>query len=255
MSQQINLYDPALLRKRELLTAANLAAAAVVLLLLVGGWGAVVRTHLGTLESESQALAPQVKGLQDQMIAMGKQLAERKPDPQLEADLASARDLLALRSALVVVLKKGVGAEAAGYAEYLRGLARQTPNGLWLTGLTISDGGASMEIRGRMTDPALLPEYIRRLDAEPAFKGRAFAALTVTAGKAETTDQPPAPAPAPPAVQAPRSRTPEPAQTPAAAPAPTSATAGPPPFHEFTLTPVPAARPSGAAGSPAAEGH
>jgi hypothetical protein len=32
-------------------------------------------------------------------------------------------------------------------------------------------------MRGRLLDPALLPAYIRRLNGEPAFRGRHFAAL------------------------------------------------------------------------------
>jgi hypothetical protein len=176
---------------------------------------------------------------------MAGQLSAMKPDAQLEAELAAARAMLDLHSKQVGELKKGLGAEAGGFAEYLRGFARQAPTGLWLTGFTIKDSGASMEIRGRMTDPALLAEYIRRLDGEPAFKGREFAALKVSAGKLDSPEQsttlpPPSPIPGLPAQ----------ALTPPAvpAPAPAPAAAGPAPFYEFTLTPV-LARPPGLLGT------
>lgn len=214
MSQQINLFDAALLRQRELLTITNLAALALALLVAVGGWGALARSQLAAADAEAKSLAPQVKALQDQIVAVGKQLADIKPDARLEAELASARALLVLRSDIVAALKKGLGEDSASFAEYLRGFARQTVSGLWLTGFVIGEGGA-MEIRGRMTDPALLPEYIRRLNSEKAFQGRAFAALKVSAGKA-VADAPAA------------------GQTPAAAPASAAA-----PYHEFVLTPVP----------------
>jgi hypothetical protein len=74
-----------------------------------------------------------------------------------------------------------------------------------------------MEIRGRTLDPALLPEYIRRLNAEPAFRGHRFAALSVAL--------PTAPAPAA-----------------SVAPAATV-----PPWHEFALVPELEAKPAGAA--------
>lgn len=216
MSQQINLYDPALLEKREWLSAANLVAVSLALAVAMGGWGGWERAKLSALEPEGQMLGPQVKSLQDQIVAIGKQLAEVKPDPRLEAELVSARAVLSSRGEVVAALKKGIGADSPSFAEFLRGFARQSPGGLWLTGLTIGEGGAAMEIRGRMTDPALLPEYIRRLNGEKAFHGRAFAALTVSAGK-----------PILPAGQV--------ASTPAAA------TAAAPAYHEFTLTPVAAA--------------
>lgn len=215
MSQQINLYDPALLRKRELLSAANLAAVALLLLLGFGGWGTALRAEVAALEGESFSIAPLLKGLQAQMEAVGKQLAEIKADPRIEAELDSVRALLGMRGEVAAVLRKGVGAEAVGFAEYLRGLARQVPGGLWLTGFSVADGGASMEINGRMTDPALLPQFIARLNGESAFKGRAFAALNISAGK----DEPAAEGTAAPAPKA------------------AAAAAGPPPFLEFTLIP------------------
>ena len=55
----------------------------------------------------------------------------------------------------------------------------------------------NIEIRGRLTDPALLPVYIGRLNAEPAFAGRRFAALDMKGvepapASAETPAAPPA---------------------------------------------------------------
>lgn len=224
MSQQINLYDPALLRKREWLSAANLAAACGILLLIVGGWGASARAQLAKLEAESRELAPVVKGLQDQLVALGKQAASAKPDARLEAELATARERLRVRRDVLAALKKGVGSDSPSFAEYLRGFARQAPKGLWLTGFRISEGGASMEIHGRMTDAALLPDYIARLNNEKAFRGRAFAALKISAGKAETSAGK--------------------AEPPGGGAAPSTAPQAAP-FLEFTLTPAPVAAPSG----------
>jgi hypothetical protein len=226
MTQQINLYDATLLRKRELLTATNLAATAGVLLLIVGGWGAAIRMQLSKVEAESQQLAPAVKRMQEQLVSVGKQVADTKPDPRLEAELEATRERLRTRNEVLAALKKGVGAESPSFAEYLRGFARQAPKGLWLTAFKITDGGALMEIHGRMTDPALLPDYIARLNNEKAFRGRAFAALKIAAGKPE-----PAPGEASSAGAAPQGSTaPPPGKT-------------APPFLEFTLIPVRSAPP------------
>jgi len=211
MTQQINLYDPALLRKRELVSALNLAVAAAVLAVFVGAWSVLARAQQATLEAEQQALAPQVKGVQDQMADLARQVASMKPDPRIEAELASARALLSLRGEVLGVLEKSIGGGATSFAEYLRALARQTVNGLWLTGFSVAENGG-MEIRGRMSDPARLPEYIRRLNAEKAFQGSSFAALRVSPGQAA----------------------PAAAATPGSAAATASAMA---PFHEFVLAP------------------
>ena len=183
MTQQINLYDPVLLRKRDLLTAANVAIVSAVLFAAVGALGGWERARLAGLEAESRAIAPQAKLLQDQLTAIGRQLAEAKPSPQLEAELAAARARLGLREEILAALSKGFGGDTPSFAEYMRGFARQAQSGLWLTGFIIGEAGAALEIRGRMSDPALLPEYIRRLNGERVFQGRAFSALKVSPAK------------------------------------------------------------------------
>ncbi|HEY5292594.1 MAG TPA: hypothetical protein VIJ43_09805, partial [Burkholderiales bacterium] len=41
-------------------------------------------------------------------------------------------------------------------------------------------GGAEIEISGRALQPELVPSYIRRLNQEPAMRGRAFDSLSMT---------------------------------------------------------------------------
>lgn len=214
MSQQINLYDPALRPRQEVLTASRLALVAGLMLLVLGAWGGWLRMELARVEATATSAGQELKQLQDESTAVARDIGSRKPDPRLELELAGARLLLEFRGQVLGVLQKGLGPEAAGFSEYLRGLSRQAANGLWLTAFSVADEGASMEIQGRVLDPALLPEYIRRLNGEKAFQGRAFAALRMTAGLS-------------------------PAASGAAAPAPQPVAPGAPPlFHEFVLVPA-----------------
>lgn len=182
MSQQINLYDPDLRRRRDLLTAINLAAAAAVLAVVVVAWGVWERVGLGALDREASELSAQTKTLRDELTAIGMRRAATRTDTRLEAELASSRALLGVRREVLDVLKTGTSPESVRFAEYLRALARQTPAGLWVTGFSAGPGNTGMEISGRMTDPVLLPQFIRRLNGESVFSGRSFAALQVTAG-------------------------------------------------------------------------
>lgn len=213
MSQQINLYDPALLRRREWLTATNLAAVAALIAVVVIGWGIWERALLGALEQEAELLATQNKSLRDEIATVGARRAGLKADAAVAAELSSGQDLLALRREAMEKLKTMTAPQAPRLADYLTALARQTPAGLWLTGFSVASGDAGMEISGRMTDPTLLPEFIRRLNSETAFFGRSFAALQVNAAK-------PAAAPA----------------GPSQGPAPLAATV--PAYHEFSLAPA-----------------
>ncbi|GAB1392147.1 MSHA biogenesis protein MshI2 [Rhodocyclaceae bacterium] len=177
MAQQINLYDPALKRKRDWLALENVVIGGLLLLVAVGAIGMVERRMLPDLSARSVAAEAQVKAMREQVMMLGQRAANRKPDPRLEQALTAKRQLLSLRGEVLATLRNSVGPNASSYAEYLRGFARQTVSGLWLTGFTVKTAGNGMEIRGNTTDPALIPEYIRRLNKETAFQGQTFAAL------------------------------------------------------------------------------
>lgn len=235
MAQYINLYDPALRKKRDWLALGNVVAAGALLVALVGGLGVLTHRDLPELKAQQTGNETQLKALRDQLTSLGQQLAQRKPDPALKNDLDVGRKLLAGRSEILSMLKKRMDPDAGMYAEYLRGFARQSVTGLWLTGFSFENGSGNMEITGRTLDPALLPEYIKRLNREPAFQGRAFAALMLAEGKAEGKSEAAAPG-----------------QTAAKAPEPVPATAAmsaKAPYHEFRLIPRKPAGSSAAGGS------
>lgn len=188
MAQQINLYDPALERKRDWYALENVVIGGVLLATAVGVMGTLERSTLPTLTAQSAASEVQLKAMRDQVTAMGQRAASRKADPRIEQELAAKRQLLSMRSEVLSALRSSVGPNAQSYAEYLRGFARQTVSGLWLTGFSVKRAGGGMEIRGNTTDPALIPEYIRRLNKEAAFQGQTFAALKLErpAAKAAT---------------------------------------------------------------------
>jgi MSHA biogenesis protein MshI len=177
MAQQINLYDPALERKRDWLALENVVLGGTLLAVAVGALGMVERSNLPALTAQSATAETQLKAMRDQVTALGQRAATRKPDARLEQELTTKRQLLSLRGEVLATLSGSVGPGAQSYAEYLRGFARQTLSGLWLTGFTVKTAGSGMAIRGNTTDPALLPEYIRRLNTEAAFQGQTFAAL------------------------------------------------------------------------------
>lgn len=212
MAQQINLYDPALLRKRDWFALSNVALGAAIVTVLVAAAGFIARSELPALQAQATAGETRLKAMREQVLALGQRVAARHADPHIEEELALARQMAAARGAVLQTLRQGLEAEAPPFAEYLRGLARQSMTGLWITGFVWDATNGSMEIRGRTTDPALLPDYIRRLNREPAFRGHAFAALNVAEGKLETASG-----------------------TQLAAPAEAPQKAG---FHEFTLVPV-----------------
>lgn len=179
MSAQINLYHPRFLKQRDTLTLGNVTLAAALLyaaLAIGGGWA---WQDAAAHREAAAAAEAQLKSAREQLEAATKAAATRKPSAQLIADADGAEAMLRRRGEIARLLESGAIGSTGGFTDYLRGFARQAPDGLWLTGFTIGAGGNDMEIRGSMLNPAALPDYIRRLGTEKAFQGRSFAALTM----------------------------------------------------------------------------
>lgn len=224
MSGQINLYHPRYRKQRDWLTLPNVAGAAAGLLLVLvvagifNGRQAVVRVN------EAAVIEAQLKAVKADFDAQVKAAANSKPSPQLAAEVAAFESRLDGRDRIARLLEGGAIGNTAGFSDYLRGFARQSQEGLWLTGFTIGSGGNDMEIRGRMLASSALPDYIRRLGSEKAFQGRSFAALTLNRPES-------APVVAP-AAAAPVGVSPVPQGFPSVTP-----TTSAPRFVEFILTP------------------
>lgn len=179
MSQNINLFNPALQQRRDALSARNVAAAAGAALVLVFAAYGYVRYATAELEGRARRDEVQVKQEQAALAALTKRLADSKPDAQLVAQLSQAEAVLKGRQELEQVLASGAVGKAEGFSEHFRAFSRQTTHGVWLTGFAIGAGGGEMEIHGSALSPELLPAYIRRLNGEKVFQGRGFAALSV----------------------------------------------------------------------------
>jgi Fimbrial assembly protein (PilN) len=180
MAHHLNLLDAGFDVRREM-AGSTVAAAALASALLVLGLAAAGLDVLGrraaeravTLEQATQALA-----LQPVAISTGAASA------QAAAQLVEQQRLVALEAAqqqLRHAIDTGLAGPQPHYSDYLLALSRQTRSDLWLTGFSVAADGRSLDLAGRMTDPAQLTEYLRRLNEEPLFKGREFAELSLKA--------------------------------------------------------------------------
>lgn len=180
MSHQINLYNPALRRRIDWMSAGPVAAGSAVLILVVVALSVWANMTARVVRQEASTLAEEVKSARTKLDDLEKR-RDRKPSQSLAEEVAALQSTIADRRGILATLGEG-GEEldiTKGFAEFFRGFARQSPAGLWLTGFTITAGGAEMQLSGCATDPALLPKYIRQLNAEPAFKGRGFVSLSL----------------------------------------------------------------------------
>lgn len=177
MSQQINLYNPAFERKRDLLSLPGAVTACAVALTVVIVVMLAMTVRTSNLEHKlAQANAARDTS-QSEMTRLAGQLAARKPNPQLAAEVARLEQALASRKEVMSTLQGGAIGDTRGFSAYLAAFARQSFYGLWLTGLKVASAGQDVVLEGRAIRPELVPDYLRRLNREEVMRGHAFAEL------------------------------------------------------------------------------
>ena len=175
MSQQINLVLPELRPRFDWLALPIVGAVALAGLLLLVVMAAVTAIQADGLQAREASLRNQLGALQQQVQSLGTLLGARKADTGLDKQIDAVRLAVGQRREVLDIVAQGDVAGGNAYSGLLQGFSRQIVDGVWLVGFSFAQ--KDIEIRGRLTDPALLSTYIGRLNEEPAFSGRRFAAL------------------------------------------------------------------------------
>lgn len=180
MSQQINLVNPELLGPRRppfssLFMLQGLAGLAVILLALYAySWDQTSRLRARAVDSERLLSAERAR-----LATLTAQLSPERRSRLLEDEIRTVETRLSQYRDVVQMLQEGELGNTDGYSEYMQAFARQSVNGLWLTGFAIDGAGSEIAIQGRVMQPDLVPVYLKRLNREPVMQGRSFAALEI----------------------------------------------------------------------------
>lgn len=191
MSQQINLFNPVFLQQKKIFSARTMAASLAALCVGVAALQVYAKTQVAAMQAQADAGAAQLKKTEARLASVTADFAPRQKDPALEAELAEARRQLAALRQVSGVLERGELGNTQGYAEYFRALARQHVEGLWLTGVSIANGGGgsgNIGVRGRALDPGRVPGYLNRLTREPIMQGKSFGSMQII-GAGEKGDE------------------------------------------------------------------
>lgn len=185
MAQQINLYKPELRPKPDYLTLNNMAKASggFLALMVLLSVNLILKTH--DLSRQRESAVATVQGEQTRLLEVTQKFPVAKPDPGLVDEIARLETERLQREQVLEIVKGGDLAASGGFSGMMQAFARQTVQGVWLTGLAASATGEAMRISGRALSADLIPQYISRLSAEPALQGRHFSGLQVAEPAAE----------------------------------------------------------------------
>ncbi len=162
--RQINLYNEALLPKREVFSARLIALwviATALIMTAIASW-TVTETRRLSRDATTQAASQAA-----QQSAVGANAGEPLITPQqLDAQEQTVRTqqaLLATRRAARDLLKRGLADDQHGPSAVMRLMSGTMPPQAWLTDLRIA--GGQIEVIGKTLDPAVVNVWLERLHA------------------------------------------------------------------------------------------
>lgn len=177
MSQQINLFNPIFLQQKKLFSFFTMLQALGLILLGSVIFYGYARYQVQSLAIQSGEMSARYTAEQQRLARVASEFSPQRASQQLNEEVKSLEAQLAAQNEMLETLKSGAIGNTRGYSEYLRAFARQSLDGLWLTGFEIEGDGTQMSLRGAARNGRLLPLYIRRLNREPVMRGKTFANL------------------------------------------------------------------------------
>ena len=186
MSQQINLYSPIFLSKKKYFSAVTLLQGLGLIVISMAGFYAYAMYQVSALVTQAADVDKRLTIERARLTKVTAEFSPRQRNSVLEEEVKLAEAQLASKQRVAQLFKSGGVGATKGFSEFMRALARQSVNGLWLTGFDISGSGSSIAISGRTVVPGLVPTYLQRLSGEPATKGYQLASLQMRQPSAET---------------------------------------------------------------------
>jgi len=177
--QQINLYNPALEARRSALSFKGAVAGWVVIAVLVIAVAAYQTIRVRSVEQQERELAPQLATAQAEAVRLGSAMGSRRHDSRITEEIARLEAEVKGRQEVMQVLGSGGLGDTRGFSDHLKAFARQSFEGVWLTGLSIATAGRDVSVEGRALQAAYVPGYLKRLNGESAMQGHPFSELVI----------------------------------------------------------------------------
>lgn len=174
MTQQINLVNPLLLKKRYAFGLREMGVGVVLVLTAALAWGAVLHYQAGVLEhaaAEQEARQAAAQQALDRLTA----LANRPVSALLTERVEAARVKAAQREALLKSIGGVIQTTSAGFAPRLRALGASSTQGVWLNEFTVAPG--YLALKGSSLNAYLLTAYMDRLGKQASFAGMQFSGI------------------------------------------------------------------------------
>jgi len=177
MSQQINLFNPIFLKQKKYFSVATMLQMLGLIVLGSIVFYGYAWYQVQQMDKQTQEMTRRYEAEQKRLLNYADKFSPQRSNQMLSDELKMLEAQAVAQGNVLELLNSGAIGNTRGYSEYLRAFARQSVSGLWLTGFELRGGGAQISLQGAVTNPQLLPTYIRRMNKEAVMRGKSFSAL------------------------------------------------------------------------------
>lgn len=181
MNQQINLYQPIFRKQQIVFSAQTILWLAIGFLVLLLFWSFLVSQRVARLEAEYDRQVSAEQRAIGQLGDLQRTMPASEPSPALVQHVEQLELQRANLHESIDALDRQLPAAEIRLGDRLDAIARQVPEGLWLTRLELGDSGEHFKVHGRALAARLVPAYLDALSDEPLLAGMGLRRIQVTA--------------------------------------------------------------------------
>ncbi len=174
MHQQINFYQAEFRIKEQVFSATTLLKGCGAIVLVMVFSYVFAAQKLSGMERELQIMNSQEAAAVARLEKLGPVITAIGGEQIWAKQLDEATRLLEEKQLVLSLLQGSTLGDTRGFSRYLRSLARQDTDGLWLTRISLSALGDKTTLAGQALRAELVPAYLQGLAEEPPFATQRF---------------------------------------------------------------------------------
>lgn len=177
MKSRVNLYSKAFAPRLEVVSLHSLLVVTGLLIAAMLLYWGVQQSAISSLSEQTRELSDRNEMLEQQITQLQTTLANRKPDPALQATVTRLQKQLSGQQLLLSELGRRDAIREQGFAGLLTDLASRHQPGLWLELIEVDE--QQMRLHGSVNQAETVPLWLTGLAQAPSFKGKSFDTATV----------------------------------------------------------------------------
>lgn len=177
MMQQINLYQPMFRKQKVVFSAMTMLQVSFFFLFIFASLYIYQASKIEPYKEKVASIDAELIQLNAQVTALEATHKNKGKSKLLENEIQKLSKELEQRERISKILSSREFGNTSGFSSYLESFAKGHVEGTWLTDVSISQGGASLGLKGKTLSSELVPVYIQNLAKEDNLHGSSFNAM------------------------------------------------------------------------------